>query len=296
MKITNIYNLPDVFVRMAKQKSERPHAPNSYASVTGLLQPPRKTILERRHGDKIETDVSDLIYQLQGDAMHTIIEQHASKNEIVEERLSIEILGKNISGKADVYTRDILGIITDWKTTSVWKIIYADFTEWEFQLNCYAALYLAAGFRVDELHIIALLRDWNKHKINEPKYPAKQIVKIKLPLWETEKTIEKMTERLRLIIDAEKKLDYDLPLCTPTERWNDGDRFAVIEKGKKRAIRVLDTEAEAEQYRAENCEGKKTFIEKRCGEDRRCNDYCGVNRFCSYWQDLQTAQSAEGKK
>ena len=59
MIITNNLNLPQPLVDMAQ--SEYKLKPNEYR-VTSLLKGIRETILERRHQDEIEQDVSDMIW------------------------------------------------------------------------------------------------------------------------------------------------------------------------------------------------------------------------------------------
>ena len=58
MKITNKMNLPQAFVEMAQ--SDYTPTPKQY-SATALLKSIREVILERRHGNEIEQDVSDMV-------------------------------------------------------------------------------------------------------------------------------------------------------------------------------------------------------------------------------------------
>jgi hypothetical protein len=57
-----------------------------------------------------------------------------------------------------------------------------------------------------------------------------------------------------------------------------------MKKGRKTALRVLDSREEAEQWMKEN---KGDYIEVGPGEDKKCQDgYCRVAAFCSYAQEL----------
>ena len=56
-----------------------------------------------------------------------------------------------------------------------------------------------------------------------------------------------------------------------------------MKKGRKTAIRVLNTEKEAEDYIANLADNKSNFIEFSKGESMRCN-YCNVSDFCSQYQ------------
>ena len=72
MIITNKLGLPQAFVEMAK--SDFTAEPKTYR-VTSLLKGIRETILEKRHADEIEQDVSDMIWLLFGTAVHGILEK-----------------------------------------------------------------------------------------------------------------------------------------------------------------------------------------------------------------------------
>ncbi len=61
MIITNELGLPAPFVSLAQQ--DYTIKPNEYR-VTSLLKGVREAILERRHQDKIERDVSDMVWLL----------------------------------------------------------------------------------------------------------------------------------------------------------------------------------------------------------------------------------------
>jgi len=56
-----------------------------------------------------------------------------------------------------------------------------------------------------------------------------------------------LKQRFAEISEAEKLPDNKLPICTPDDRFNSGDKFAVMKKGRKTAMRVLDSEEEAEK-------------------------------------------------
>lgn len=59
------------------------------------------------------------------------------------------------------------------------------------------------------------------------------------------------------------------------------DRRGNMKKGRKTALRVLDTLGGAEAWAGD----KECYIEYRPGEDRKCMDYCRVNAFCNYYRD-----------
>ena len=72
-----------------------------------------------------------------------------------------------------------------------------------------------------------------------------------------------------------------LPLCSSEEMWAKPDTFAIKEKGKARAKRVLNSEEEAREYIGDN---KNLAIEFRKGERTRCEGYCAVSEYCDQFK------------
>ena len=163
MIITNKLNLPESFVNMAKQ--DYIFADNEYR-VTSLLKGIRETILERRHFNEIEQDVSDMIWLLFG-TVHGILEhQQEGDNEIKEERIKVTIGDYLLSGQFDLYN-DETKTITDYKTCSVWKVIFGDYSDWRRQTLIYALDDKAIRFWADNAEIIALMKDHSKRDENK---------------------------------------------------------------------------------------------------------------------------------
>ena len=165
--------------------------------------------------------------------------------------------------------------IIDYKVTSVWSVIYGK-PEWENQLNCYA--YLASKTKVGSLKICAILRDWNRRDAEKKDYPKAPIVFVDIPLWDKNKTEECIKERIRMHQEAQISFDLneDVGLCSDEDMWKKNDTWAVKKKGQKRAIRVLDSEEEANNYidwhnETDQAYTKKTDleIEFRSGEYTR---------------------------
>lgn len=286
MIITNKLNLPQAFVEMAKR--DYIYEPNEYR-VTSLLKGVRETILERRYNDKIERDVSDMIWLLFGTAVHRVLEHHEEgENEIKESRIKIPIGNYLLSGQFDLYNAEIQ-TITDYKTASVWKVIYGNYEDWKRQLLIYAYMMKSIGFPVKRGEITALLKDHSKRdakiKANYPKLP---VAKITFNFSEKDFTeIENwLKQKFTEIAEAEQLPDDKLPLCSPEERFNSGDKFAVMKKGRKTALRVLDSKEEAEEWLKNN---GGDFIETRPGEDKKCADYCSVCEFCNYYKEKKVA-------
>jgi len=284
MELTNNAGLPQALVDAV---TNDPYQQSGHISVTGLIQPPRIKQLTTRHRDEISIDASDRIWMLLGSNVHEIIERANQKDALQEERLSMEVLGWKVTGATDLYDN---GVITDFKTTSVWSVLHGIKSDWEIQCNLYAELWRNAGWPVDGLQIIAILRDWSKHQVKKSQdYPKYQVVTLPVKLWLPEDAHEYMTERVTLHQEAEGLKDEDLPLCSPSERWYRGDTFAVMKATQKRAKRVLDTEGAAMEW-IDNLPEKKREglrVEKRIGENVRCLNYCDCSKFCSFGKQLK---------
>lgn len=279
MKITNTQNLPTPFIDAVSNEYE--FAENEYR-VTSLLKGIRETILERRHRNEIEQDASDMLWLILGSAVHSIMENAQEKDcEIKEERLKVDINGYILSGQFDLYNAET-ETITDYKTASVWKIMFANYDDWRKQLLIYGYMLRKIGFNVQKGEIVAMLKDHNKrdskYKEGYPKFPV-QTVKFTF----TDKDFEDIGVWLKSkfadIEYMEQLADDDLPICTPEERYNSGDKYAVMKKGRKTALRVLDTKEAAEEWLTAN---GGDYIEERKGEDKKCVDYCNAAPFCSY--------------
>lgn len=283
MIITNELNLPQAFVQMA-QRDEYETANNEYR-VTSLLKGIRETELERRHSQEIKRDVSDMVWLLFGTATHSILErQKEGDREIKETRLKMEMDGIVLSGQFDLYNEEEERI-TDYKTASVWKIIYGNYEDWRRQLLIYAYMLQDTGFPVKRGRVVAFLKNHNKRdakvKAGYPKLPVQPI-----DFTFSERDFQEievwLKEKIAEVKRARELPDDRLPLCTQEERFNSGDKYAVMKKGRKTALRVLDSQEEAEQWMASN---GGDSIEIRPGEDKKCQDYCAAKEFCSYYKE-----------
>lgn len=286
MKITNIHNMPDMLVRAVER--EYVYRDKRY-SITSLLEPPRIIALKRRYNDKIEQDITDCIFMLLGTKTHFELENiELKENEFVEDHLEYTFKnGYTLSGIIDHYDDDYLD---DYKTCKAFSLIFkSDYDKWKKQLQMGSYLaYKKDGKWRKKGRIIALIKDWNRlesqTKSDYPKYPC-QVINFDLA---TPKQVEKMIlEKFDRIIELEKMLDEELPLCTADERFNKGTTFAVKKKKNKKASKIHNSEEEAKKH-LENLEKEypnEYEIEKREGQNLRCECYCSVNSFCPYYQE-----------
>lgn len=275
MKLTNKYNLPEPYVRAAAPRDPRK---DTAIHVTSLTSPPQLQRLMREHWDELEEDVTDRLYMLDGSSRHFVL-QHAGGNDgdLIEHRLEAEIVGHKITGTIDYMTAD--GILFDYKNTSVWSVLDMKKTmrpEYAAQLNYYAALLRLNDFVVKDAYIVASSRDWRKSESRRSDdYPAKVEV-IRVHLWKSEVAMDALIEAVREHVAEISRQ------CTDEERWRKSDKYAVMKHGRKSALRVLDSEQDAVEWKAR--EGG-THIERRPGGYVRCEEYCPVNKFCKQHQE-----------
>ena len=288
MKITNKFNVPETLVALAT-RDYYTKGKSDY-SVTEIISPPRIQRLRRKHFEEIEQDVSDMLWMLLGTALHVVAERSEVSGHTNEERLSAGINGIILSGAIDLQKDEADGVtITDYKFTSAWALMN-DKPEWEQQQNIYKYLVERVKKKpVKGLKICALIRDWSRRDAqNKPDYPQAPIQVIDIPMWTFDRTEAFIKERVEMHRDSKVSADWgdELPLCSDEERWLRPTTYAVKKDGRKTAIRVFDTQDEADALLKEMPEKDKGFIEIRKGEAVRCTgNFCGVSQWCSQFQN-----------
>lgn len=282
MKITNKHNLPDAVFNFLSANNYTP-GDNDYSATT-LLRPPQMVQLERRHWEDLEGDAIDKVWSVFGSAVHNLLEYHADDTASVEERLYVDILGKRIGGQLDHYSD---GIITDYKVTSTYTLSNPGrLKEWEEQQNIYAYLERMDGKPVNKIQVCVFFRDWSKGKSlsGGKDYPKTPLMVIELPLWDMEKQLEFIMERVEQHTMAEQLIDELLPLCNSEDMWEEPTKYAVTKKGKKRATKLFTDKKKAEED-AERRGGKEFFVDVRTGGRMRCEEYCNVKDVCHQYKE-----------
>ena len=292
MKYTNRHNIPQEIINAVH--NDNYSRGKATISATGLLQPPRSRLLAQEHYDKLTIDVSDEIWKLLGQSVHTILERANENNEdtITEQRMFAKVKDWTVSGQTD--SIDVKSnTLKDYKVTSVWSIVSAlkeGKIEWEQQLNIYAYLYKQTTERtIDQLNIIAIARDWNKNQYlrSGGDYPPSPVTVLNIDLWSDEE--QEAFIKQRVSIHQEAEVDYlindKLPLCTDEERWRRKDTYRVEKKGRKTAVRVLDTQEEADEYIGGHKDSKLLKVVEAKGECVRCANYCDVAEFCNQYNE-----------
>lgn len=303
MKYTNRHNLPDpVFRALTADKYSKGGAD---LSVTQIIDSPRISLMRQIHDDEIEVDAIDQLWSVFGTAVHNIFEEYAEGDYIPEERLYADTQGLTVSGAMDIQEVGEHQKVWDYKITSAFtlifgsqvkrddgSVVYLGKQEWANQLNIYAHLRRVGyrkddptktplGLNTDGLRIIALLRDWQQSKAAmDPSYPQIPIALIRVPVWSHEEQERYFEERVTVHREAREVFASDgiLPLCSAEERWQKDTKWAVMKRGNKRALRVLDSESDAKQYAGDD---KKLYIEERPGQSVRCEkNFCNVAPWC----------------
>lgn len=323
MKITNKQKLPLPFVDAVSKEYK---FKDKRYSVTTLLKSEREIMLQRRHNDEIEADVSDMIWAIFGTAVHSVLENSNSADHLLKEQfLSIPITLSDgdiytLSGICDLFDTEA-GEVVDYKVTSTFKALKKDYEDYRMQGLMYAYMiskikfykyksckdvaagidrytysinldledvnlkYEEAYFKPKKAKFYMILRDWQKSKAKFDKdYPQSQVIPVVFRFTQKDfDFIEKwLIEKFEKIKKAEQLADQDLPMCSDQDRWKNPDVFAVMKKGRKTALRLLNTEQEAQDYSAKY---GGDYIEYRKGEDRKCKEYCNCCDFCPYYKE-----------
>lgn len=256
-------------------------------TTTELVQPERILSLTAKHKPDIVDEAS--VWSVMGTALHQVLRKAADKLDperfITEKRFTATMPGGTmISSQIDVYDR-LTKTLDNYKVCSVWKFILQDSPEWEQQLNIEACVLRMNDLEVRHVRNIAFLRDWNQRKARFTKnddYPQSDIHEMEVPLW----TIGEQQQWILSRIKKHEASKDDPPVCSKKERWQRDASFALMKKGRKTAIRLLDDEdrayamMKAMEVRAKP--GEAFFIEERASEPVRCLHYCPVSKWCSF--------------
>jgi hypothetical protein len=291
-------------------------------SVTEMLKSPRQRLLQKRHDAEIVVDASENLWSLMGRGVHYILEMAAKSIEkregvfdgLTEERFTVTVDGPikpwKVSGQIDLLYRDgETLVLTDYKVSSVWAFLLERKNgfvkpDWEAQLNIQRWLiWKALGMEIGRLEIGGIIRDHKKSeaKMKPDEYPQIPIMLPEAKRWPLEQTEAFVKERVRIHQLAELKADNELDPCSAEERWERGEAWAVMKKGRKSAVKVFKVdEHEHAELEAAGCRDdfntadktKDYYLEHRPGVSGKCEDYCYAAPFCSQFQGIKTPAEA----
>jgi hypothetical protein len=286
MKITNRMNLPSAIV--AACQTDQHNKAGNY-SITTLLKGTKEIVLTARHWDELEEDAADSIWKIFGSAVHSVLESNG-KDGFAEERMTLEFNGVTITGTIDLYDM-ARGVIEDYKTASVWKIIVGDFKDWHQQGVGYAWLARNNGLAANACRFTALLKDHKKGEARrDSKYPQSPVTVYEFPvtdadIYDFERFVR---EKIADIIAANAMPDDEIAPCTAAERWEKETVYAVMKAGRKSSLKNFTDKVEAEKFAADN---PGTFIETRPGDSVKCREYCSVCEHCHFYKNMIQEES-----
>jgi hypothetical protein len=274
--------LPEGLVRAST--SERHNALGTISATT-LLHGVKQIHLTDRHWEELEDDVSDRIWAIWGSAVHALLE-HEGETEFTELSMSHGFHGIKVTGKIDNYDMKA-GVISDYKTASIWKVKFGDFDDWYKQGMIYAWLLDKNNFKVQKCRFIAILKDHSKSKARfDFDYPQEPVYVYEFDvtqerLWEIEAFIE---ERVKAYLETASMGDDEIPECSPDERWEEAPKYAVMKQGRKSAVKLFDAREPAEAM-VDELGHDKHYLEERHGESKKCQGYCICCEFCHFYQN-----------
>ena len=286
MKVTNKLNIPAAFVNAV---STTRHNAAGCFSATTLNKGAKEIILTDRHFDEITVDAADSVWAVWGTAVHALLESQPDNN-FHEEYFKVPVGNSFVTGQVDSYDMEN-GVINDWKTASVWKVQFNDFTDWRRQGLTYAWLLQQSGLEVKKCRFVALLKDHSKTKAkNDSSYPQSPvfIYEFDVTAADMEETAARILAKVQEIESAYKLDDDAIEPCSAEERWADGEKWAVMKNGRKTAVKVFDNQLDADAMAGEM--GNAYYVEHRPAISRKCGEYCNCKDFCNFYKAMNKGE------
>lgn len=289
MITTNKMGMPQAFVNFVS--NVRHNAPGTLSATT-LLQGDKQIVLYDRHFDEMEQDASDLVWATLGTAYHAIMEKQNDES-FKEEFFEVSVDAWKVTGRVDRYDLEH-ELLEDWKTASVWKVIYKSFDDWKAQGLTYAWLMKQNGLNVKKCRFVALLKDHSKTDAKrKPDYPQKPIYIYEFEVTEADlkATEERIKAKIKSVTESYKLPDNEIAPCSEEERWATPAKYAVMKNGRKTAVKLFESREEAEVLVANLGDGH--YIEERKGESKKCAGYCPCAEFCNFYHENVEIKEAE---
>lgn len=291
MKVIDSHSLPAPLFEAIK--NETYSRGDSDISVTELASPPLIRQHLKRFGDDIEVEAIDMMWALDGRSMHHILQHGAAhlpdEDHLVEHRFFYEIDGYKLSGQADiVYLKEKR--LQDYKRIAVSARKFGAKEDWVKQLNVYRWLAkVSENIDIDILEVCAWYKDWSKERMeHDSSHPDSPIQIFPIEVWPLATTEKWVRERIRLHQIADLA-DFDkVDPCTSEDRWDRGHGFAIKNKFKNRAQKIVDTRKEALEWITLNVSPKEmanVVVEDREGKPMRCQRYCPARFKCAFGKD-----------
>jgi len=297
MKVTNNFNLPEPYYKSCLHDNHPRFGWDSF-SVTELMKGTREIVLNRRYWEELEMDCVDMIWTVFGTAVHSVMEGHESENELAEERVSMEVpcgeYGiRKVSGGFDLYNGDTK-ILTDYKTTGVFsyqmKLQEGNESDWAKQLRVYWLI-----------RNTVFLKDWSKTQARRDRsYPQKPILNIDYDFGNVFRSdvaadmIADLSYKIQEILQYKDALEEEIPICTPDQRWERDECWAIMKTGRKSAVKRHFKKFDAEQHL--QALGAGHYIEHRSGVPVKCMDYCNCADKCNFYKNYMASLEAQSEE
>lgn len=257
--------------------------------VTALCNPPWMMRLYDKHYENITPLFG--VKALLGIGMHNLIEDTLQQRSMRKEARFQCPSGESwkIIGTPD-YIR--AGVIRDYKTTSVWHYLKNGSVpkrEWEVQLNLYRWLACQSPkrpyeelYRWDELQVECFFTDWSYegYKKKPSEYPPAESLVFPVYCWHDD-DVEEYLSKWFAAFEAPEP-------CTSQERWTRDEHWAVMKPARKTSVRNFTDQDRALDY-IEGMGLSNAYVEYRPGVEVRCERYCDVAEFCSWWRERKDA-------
>lgn len=280
MRLTNRLNYPPAYIEAANHHIYQPKPDR--IGVTALITSPQTRRLVIEKWDDLVLDIEDFFTPMVGISFHNYLEKNCPEGYTAEQKWEYLINGLTLVGKADI----VDGGIEDYKLMSGWSWTFSKDEDWAEQLNCLNWLRFKNGGEHQKdiakyLRVHAFIKDWSKYQAERSSnYPQKRYFCIEIPIWPIEKTERFINRRIAL----HKDKNYQ---CSDEDKWIKIEKFAVMQHGRKSALRLLDTFADAEKYILDNgitqkYTTNKIYIEQRKSEPKKCLDFCTARSVCPF--------------
>lgn len=282
----DLEELHPVLVRPLTDDNYDPGLLTDY-SFSHLASAPQERRLYRAHHQQIEWSVWDDFFPFLGEAVHAFLEDFAGPDDIVEERMFVEVAGRLLSGKPDLQRLldDGTYEIIDYKVTSSYRAREPS-DQWKTQANFYRYCAERQGRPVSKLTVITFVRDWSRNRAAQfPDYPQRPILCHDIPLM----SLEAVENWLEFRIDLHEEWGDDLE-CSDEERWFDPDaeRWAVMRMWAVKATRLFASEEDAKTDAF--ARGDNYHVEHRPAQPKKCMNYCSVADFCPQFSQWKQGQ------
>lgn len=291
MKIINNHGIKPYLIPYMEKSMWKPRP--DYIRVSELIKSPCMRRLIYEYWEELEVDARKLCMAFIGDGTHLAFKDAISNMRNFEDyamvwseqTLEVEVEDIILKGTVDLYCADnnLQFMLDDFKTTKVDALPSAQNDgSWEKQTNVYAYMLESAyGRRVDNIDIVAMIKDWSFPRASYSKlYPQSPMVTIPINKWDKEYAKTFIVNNVK----SHKKA-FELPLsdlertagCPLEYRWHKPDVWACKKPTSSRARACYHSEAEAN----ENLKKGET-IEYRYSSDVFCEFFCIASSVCPW--------------